>query len=77
MSDINFYEQSVRIQKDSTARSITAVQSVLATCTLAFFYVCLCDSTTQVCEEPWSYIPDGILPVFWRVVYWTSQFLTW
>uniref|UniRef100_A0A672ITV7 LMBR1 domain containing 2a n=1 Tax=Salarias fasciatus TaxID=181472 RepID=A0A672ITV7_SALFA len=29
------------------------------------------------CEEPWSYIPDGILPVFWRVVYWTSQFLTW
>lgn len=31
----------------------------------------------QACEEPWSYIPDGILPVFWRVVYWTSQFLTW
>lgn len=29
------------------------------------------------CEEPWSYIPDGVLPVFWRVVYWTSQFLTW
>uniref|UniRef100_A0A3Q3FAC8 LMBR1 domain containing 2 n=1 Tax=Labrus bergylta TaxID=56723 RepID=A0A3Q3FAC8_9LABR len=33
--------------------------------------------TPQACEEPWSYIPDGILPVFWRVVYWTSQFLTW
>uniref|UniRef100_A0AAQ6AG47 LMBR1 domain containing 2 n=1 Tax=Amphiprion ocellaris TaxID=80972 RepID=A0AAQ6AG47_AMPOC len=30
-----------------------------------------------VCVEPWSYIPDGVLPVFWRVVYWTSQFLTW
>lgn len=29
------------------------------------------------CEKPWSYIPDGVLPVFWRVVYWTSQFLTW
>ncbi|XP_067881273.1 G-protein coupled receptor-associated protein LMBRD2-like [Heterodontus francisci] len=29
------------------------------------------------CFKPWSYIPDGILPVFWRVVYWTSQFLTW
>uniref|UniRef100_A0A668ANK0 LMBR1 domain containing 2a n=1 Tax=Myripristis murdjan TaxID=586833 RepID=A0A668ANK0_9TELE len=27
--------------------------------------------------SPWSYIPDGVLPVFWRVVYWTSQFLTW
>ncbi|XP_029366538.1 LMBR1 domain-containing protein 2-B-like isoform X2 [Echeneis naucrates] len=34
-------------------------------------------SVQKICEEPWSYIPDGILPVFWRVVYWTSQFLTW
>lgn len=34
-------------------------------------------STTKACVEPWSYIPDGVLPVFWRVVYWTSQFLTW
>ncbi|XP_029296619.1 G-protein coupled receptor-associated protein LMBRD2a [Cottoperca gobio] len=34
-------------------------------------------SIPKVCEKPWSYIPDGILPVFWRVVYWTSQFLTW
>ncbi|XP_071339208.1 G-protein coupled receptor-associated protein LMBRD2B-like isoform X1 [Trachinotus anak] len=34
-------------------------------------------SVPEVCEEPWSYIPDGVLPVFWRVVYWTSQFLTW
>uniref|UniRef100_A0A671K5B6 LMBR1 domain-containing protein 2-B-like n=1 Tax=Sinocyclocheilus anshuiensis TaxID=1608454 RepID=A0A671K5B6_9TELE len=31
----------------------------------------------KICQKPWSYIPDGILPVFWRVVYWTSQFLTW
>nr|XP_057928097.1 G-protein coupled receptor-associated protein LMBRD2B-like isoform X2 [Doryrhamphus excisus] len=35
------------------------------------------DSVPSVCEQPWSYIPDGVLPVFWRVVYWTSQFLTW
>lgn len=34
-------------------------------------------SVPKACEEPWSYIPDGVLPVFWRVVYWTSQFLTW
>ncbi|KAI4887818.1 hypothetical protein NFI96_005377 [Prochilodus magdalenae] len=31
----------------------------------------------EVCDKPWSYIPDGILPIFWRVVYWTSQSLTW
>ncbi|XP_061674304.1 G-protein coupled receptor-associated protein LMBRD2B-like isoform X2 [Syngnathoides biaculeatus] len=35
------------------------------------------ESVASVCEKPWSYIPDGVLPVFWRVVYWTSQFLTW
>ncbi|XP_061881831.1 G-protein coupled receptor-associated protein LMBRD2B-like [Entelurus aequoreus] len=35
------------------------------------------DSVPSVCEKPWSYIPDGVLPVFWRVVYWTSQVLTW
>uniref|UniRef100_A0A8C7CC45 LMBR1 domain containing 2a n=1 Tax=Oncorhynchus kisutch TaxID=8019 RepID=A0A8C7CC45_ONCKI len=34
-------------------------------------------TNTFVCHKPWSYIPDGILPVFWRVVYWTSQCLTW
>ncbi|KAM9858255.1 G-protein coupled receptor-associated protein LMBRD2a [Aulostomus maculatus] len=34
-------------------------------------------SEPKLCVEPWSYIPDGVLPVLWRVVYWTSQFLTW
>ncbi|XP_028658296.1 G-protein coupled receptor-associated protein LMBRD2B [Erpetoichthys calabaricus] len=29
------------------------------------------------CYKPWSYIPDGVMPIFWRVVYWTSQCLTW
>ncbi|KAM4745430.1 G-protein coupled receptor-associated protein LMBRD2B-like isoform 1-T5 [Anableps anableps] len=34
-------------------------------------------SAANVCVKPWSFIPDHVLPVFWRVVYWTSQFLTW
>ncbi|XP_022520563.2 G-protein coupled receptor-associated protein LMBRD2a [Astyanax mexicanus] len=34
-------------------------------------------SVSKVCHKPWSYIPDGVLPIFWRVVYWTSQSLTW
>uniref|UniRef100_A0A8C5DPH6 LMBR1 domain containing 2b n=1 Tax=Gouania willdenowi TaxID=441366 RepID=A0A8C5DPH6_GOUWI len=34
-------------------------------------------SAPTPCYKPWSYIPDGIMPVFWRVVYWTSQCLTW
>ncbi|XP_062410458.1 G-protein coupled receptor-associated protein LMBRD2B isoform X2 [Sardina pilchardus] len=34
-------------------------------------------SIPKACHKPWSYIPNGIMPVFWRVVYWTSQCLTW
>ncbi|XP_051906605.1 G-protein coupled receptor-associated protein LMBRD2B [Hippocampus zosterae] len=34
-------------------------------------------SSRLACYKPWSYIPDGVMPVFWRVVYWTSQCLTW
>lgn len=32
---------------------------------------------TSVCKLPWSYIPENVLPQLWRVLYWTSQFLTW
>lgn len=31
----------------------------------------------RICHQPWSLVPDGVFPVFWRIVYWTSQFLTW
>lgn len=29
------------------------------------------------CGRPVSYIPDHILPILWRIIYWTSQVLTW
>ncbi|KAF2367984.1 LMBR1-like membrane protein [Trinorchestia longiramus] len=29
------------------------------------------------CKEPWSRVKPGVFPAFWRVVYWTSQVLTW
>nr|SVE79392.1 EOG090X03B7 [Daphnia magna] len=32
---------------------------------------------TSVCKLPWSYVPENVLPQLWRVLYWTSQFLTW
>ncbi|KAK6188702.1 hypothetical protein SNE40_004829 [Patella caerulea] len=31
----------------------------------------------MLCEEPLSHVPDNVLPALWRVVYWTSQVLTW
>uniref|UniRef100_A0A8C4HB85 LMBR1 domain containing 2a n=1 Tax=Dicentrarchus labrax TaxID=13489 RepID=A0A8C4HB85_DICLA len=56
------------------------VQSLLAPVVInicSHSFLCVCYSIPKACVEPWSYIPDGVLPVFWRVVYWTSQFLTW
>ncbi|XP_050588489.1 LMBR1 domain-containing protein 2 homolog [Bombus affinis] len=39
------------------------------------------DSTTTVpfhtCKEPWPNVPEHIFPNLWRIVYWTSQCLTW
>lgn len=29
------------------------------------------------CHKPWSYVPDKVYLHLWRVVYWTSQCLTW
>ncbi|KAL0892402.1 hypothetical protein ABMA27_015521 [Loxostege sticticalis] len=29
------------------------------------------------CQKPWSNVPDSVFPNLWRIVYWTSQCLTW
>ena len=29
------------------------------------------------CHEPWSYVPENSMQTLWRIVYWTSQVLTW
>ncbi|CAB0016956.1 unnamed protein product [Nesidiocoris tenuis] len=34
-------------------------------------------NTTSTCKVPWSHVPDTVFPNLWRIVYWTSQFLTW
>ncbi|XP_061709747.1 LMBR1 domain-containing protein 2 homolog isoform X1 [Cydia pomonella] len=40
------------------------------------------ESTTTIppvtkCQKPWSFVDDSVFPNLWRVVYWTSQCLTW
>ncbi|CAH2107604.1 unnamed protein product [Euphydryas editha] len=56
-----------------------------------FYRQCIDNSTTATpeadpgitatpekqCQEPWSYVPDSVFPNLWRIVYWTSQCLTW
>lgn len=31
----------------------------------------------HTCQVPWSYVPEEVYPNLWRIVYWTSQCLTW
>ncbi|CAG5120007.1 unnamed protein product [Candidula unifasciata] len=35
------------------------------------------DDVSASCGRPVSYIPDQVLPILWRIIYWTSQVLTW
>ncbi|KJE88755.1 hypothetical protein CAOG_00345 [Capsaspora owczarzaki ATCC 30864] len=32
---------------------------------------------TMFCEQPWTYVSPDVFPVIWKIVYWTSQLLTW
>ncbi|CAF4880746.1 unnamed protein product, partial [Rotaria sp. Silwood1] len=34
-------------------------------------------SPNNVCPQPWSYVDPHSYVVLWRIVYWTSQVLTW
>ena len=34
-------------------------------------------SAGPACEEPWSYLNEEVLPDLWRIVYWSSQILSW
>ena len=31
----------------------------------------------HVCQEPYSLMEASVLQNLWRIVYWSSQFLTW
>ncbi|KAH8276717.1 hypothetical protein KR044_004622 [Drosophila immigrans] len=31
----------------------------------------------QECQEPWGMVPEAVFPNLWRIIYWSSQFLTW
>ncbi|XP_031825371.1 LMBR1 domain-containing protein 2 homolog [Nomia melanderi] len=39
------------------------------------------DGTTSIplhiCKKPWPNVPENVFPNLWRIVYWTSQCLTW
>ncbi|KAE9420939.1 hypothetical protein Angca_009583, partial [Angiostrongylus cantonensis] len=35
------------------------------------------DVVSSLCEKPDGYVPNAVLLYLWRIVYWTSQVLTW
>lgn len=34
-------------------------------------------NTSTECQQPWGMVPDDVFPSLWRIIYWSSQFLTW
>lgn len=32
---------------------------------------------TIECQKPWGMVSDDVFPNLWRIIYWSSQFLTW
>lgn len=34
-------------------------------------------NATTDCQKPWGMVPDSVFPNLWRIIYWSSQFLTW
>ncbi|CAF2502794.1 unnamed protein product [Rotaria sp. Silwood2] len=35
------------------------------------------NSVEDSCPRPWSFVDSKSYEVLWRIIYWTSQFLTW
>uniref|UniRef100_U5EYB4 Putative conserved plasma membrane protein n=1 Tax=Corethrella appendiculata TaxID=1370023 RepID=U5EYB4_9DIPT len=35
------------------------------------------ESTKDVCQKPWGMVEESVFPNLWRIIYWSSQFLTW
>lgn len=32
---------------------------------------------SSTCQKPWGMVPEYVFPNLWRIIYWTSQLLTW
>ncbi|CAN8025451.1 unnamed protein product [Ixodes persulcatus] len=59
------------VENDTTG-NVTRHRSCLRSGPLVGLY-----SDADGCHAPWSFVPEGVLQSLWRVVYWTSQALTW
>lgn len=43
----------------------------------ATYYQSSSENPLTSCGQPTSYVPNQVLPILWRIIYWTSQVLTW
>nr|CAG4640724.1 EOG090X03B7 [Eulimnadia texana] len=61
------YRQCVQESLSNETNSTFSISSVIQNGT----------ANATDCKQPWSYVPETVMPQLWRVLYWTSQFLTW
>ncbi|XP_076814972.1 G-protein coupled receptor-associated protein LMBRD2-like isoform X2 [Clavelina lepadiformis] len=76
---VNYYQDTNSLN-DESANSLNSTQLVITPSTHARYLAGdspVAWNSNGQCEKPWSYVPENTLPVMWRIVYWTSQILTW
>ena len=63
----------------STTTTTTTVHNTLSRVTRddSLPELLLTGTAETVCEQPWSYVPENILPDIWQIIYWTTFVLTW
>lgn len=60
-----------------TGSDITTTTTTTTTTSAPSTHQVAARSVGEKCEVPMSHVPDHVLPTLWKIVYWTSQFLTW
>ncbi|KAL4235670.1 LMBR1 domain-containing protein 2 [Mactra antiquata] len=76
-----FYNQCVEEKAKHVPVTTIAPSNVTSskngTTTKSISHLSLRSINDHPCPIPVSHVPDSVLPTLWKIVYWTSQFLTW
>lgn len=89
--NFNIGYQCAEVQGKTQYNSLTAQSTQVTVCTICFTnsitiiypdaskrsLISEAGSESIHCLEPWANLPKDVLPVFWKVVYWSAQILTW
>ncbi|KAI9580433.1 LMBR1 domain-containing protein 2 homolog [Glossina fuscipes] len=72
------YRQCLQTQRIGvSATTIHSIDSINNSDSLDIAPAKLITEKNTECQAPWGMIPEAVFPNLWRIIYWSSQFLTW